>query len=217
MCFFKVKHSIGHISGMVGPIDEKRKGGASVGYWVNYVTLTFDLTHDLDSYKKFNSGFQFQFQFKCFQYFIVNWVIFSPPGFLDWSGEPLQQGYGICPLRSKGEQLRYIPACKEICLWPPAKHCQAGSIEDMVPGFRSYLHCTDDSNAIKPWCMLRGMGGMGILWREEIPRYVQPVKDYGNERVIAVTLRHNDAQLCVINVYMTSGNNKSTKENALIP
>ena len=26
MCFFKVKHSIGHISGMVGPIDVKRKG-----------------------------------------------------------------------------------------------------------------------------------------------------------------------------------------------
>ena len=33
---------------MVGPIGVKRKGGASVGYWVNYVTLTFDLTHDLD-------------------------------------------------------------------------------------------------------------------------------------------------------------------------
>ena len=48
MCFFKVKHSIGHISGMVGPIDVKRKGGALGGYWVNYVTLTFDLTHDLD-------------------------------------------------------------------------------------------------------------------------------------------------------------------------
>ena len=43
MCFFKVKHSIGHILGMFGPIDVKRKGGASVGYWVNYVTLTFDL------------------------------------------------------------------------------------------------------------------------------------------------------------------------------
>ena len=47
MCFFKVKHSIGHISGIVGTIDVKRKG-APVGYWVNYVTLTFDLTHDLD-------------------------------------------------------------------------------------------------------------------------------------------------------------------------
>ena len=47
MCFFKVKHSIGHISGMVGPIDVKRKGGASVGYWVSYVTLTFDPTRDL--------------------------------------------------------------------------------------------------------------------------------------------------------------------------
>ena len=33
---------------MVGPIDVKRKGSASVGYWVLYVTLTFDLTHDLD-------------------------------------------------------------------------------------------------------------------------------------------------------------------------
>ena len=48
MCFFQVKHSIGQISGMVGPIDVKRKGCASVEYWVNYVTLTFDLTHDLD-------------------------------------------------------------------------------------------------------------------------------------------------------------------------
>ena len=31
---------------MAGPIDVKRKG-ASVGYWMNHVTLTFDLTHDL--------------------------------------------------------------------------------------------------------------------------------------------------------------------------
>ena len=48
MCFFKVKHYFGHISGMVGPIDVKRKGNASVGYWVQHVTLTFDLTYDLD-------------------------------------------------------------------------------------------------------------------------------------------------------------------------
>ena len=33
---------------MIGPIDVKQKVNASVGYWVNYVTLTFDLTHDLD-------------------------------------------------------------------------------------------------------------------------------------------------------------------------
>ena len=33
---------------MVGPIDVKEKGGASVGYLVNYVTLNFDPTHDLD-------------------------------------------------------------------------------------------------------------------------------------------------------------------------
>ena len=37
---------IGHISGMVSPIDVKRKRGASVGFWVNYVTPTYDRTHD---------------------------------------------------------------------------------------------------------------------------------------------------------------------------
>ena len=48
MRFFKVKHYFGHISGMVGPIDLKQKGSALVGYWIWYVSLTFDLTHDLD-------------------------------------------------------------------------------------------------------------------------------------------------------------------------
>ena len=43
-----VKHYFGHISRMVGAIDVKQKGCALVGYWVQYMTLTFDLTHDLD-------------------------------------------------------------------------------------------------------------------------------------------------------------------------
>ena len=46
ICFFKDKHYFGHISGMVGPIEQK--GSASVGYWVWYVTMTCDITHDLD-------------------------------------------------------------------------------------------------------------------------------------------------------------------------
>ena len=48
MRFFKVKHSIGHISGMVGMIDVKRKGDASVGYWVNHVILTSPMTLTFD-------------------------------------------------------------------------------------------------------------------------------------------------------------------------
>ena len=48
MCFFKVNHYFGHITWMVCPIDVKRRGSPSVGYWVQYVTLTFDLTHDID-------------------------------------------------------------------------------------------------------------------------------------------------------------------------
>ena len=46
--FFTVKHFFWHISGILGTIDVKWRGSASVGYWVYYVTLTFDLTHDLD-------------------------------------------------------------------------------------------------------------------------------------------------------------------------
>ena len=46
MCFFMV---LGYIAGMVGPIDVKRKGNELVGYWVQYVTLTFDLTHQVKS------------------------------------------------------------------------------------------------------------------------------------------------------------------------
>ena len=47
-CVFSRSNTLGHISGVIGPINVKRKGGASVGYWANYVTLTFDLTHDID-------------------------------------------------------------------------------------------------------------------------------------------------------------------------
>ena len=48
MCYFKVKLNISHILGMVGPIDMRQKGNALVGYWVNYMTSTFDLTFDLN-------------------------------------------------------------------------------------------------------------------------------------------------------------------------
>ena len=48
MCFFNVKQYLGHIPGMVGSNDVKRKGSALVGYWVQYVTLILDHTHDLD-------------------------------------------------------------------------------------------------------------------------------------------------------------------------
>ena len=75
--FFKVKHYFGHISGMVGRIDVKRKGSALVGYWVQYVTLTFDLTHDLD--------------LRCFKVKFRNRYISRIVGLIDvkWKGNEL--------------------------------------------------------------------------------------------------------------------------------
>ena len=68
MCFFNVKHSIGHISGIVGPIDVKRQDGAPVGYWVNYVTSTLYLIPDLDLW-----FFKVKFQIAVFQELLSNW------------------------------------------------------------------------------------------------------------------------------------------------
>ena len=41
--FFKVKHIIGHILEMLGPIDMKQKGSVLLRYWVNHVNLIFSL------------------------------------------------------------------------------------------------------------------------------------------------------------------------------
>ena len=60
ICYFKVKHSFWHVSGIVGPIDMKRRGGASFGYWVDHATSTFDLNPDIDLW-----FFKVKFQNSC--------------------------------------------------------------------------------------------------------------------------------------------------------
>ena len=103
-CFFKVKHFIGHISGMVGPIDVKQKGGASVGYWVNYVTFTFDLIHDLDLW-----FFKVKFQNSCI-WGIVIWLMWNKT-----KANQLDTGLTVwsCPLSTpmtltfKGQSLKW--------------------------------------------------------------------------------------------------------------
>ena len=45
---FKVKFRNSCISGIFGLIDVKWKGNELIRYWADYITLTFDHTHDLD-------------------------------------------------------------------------------------------------------------------------------------------------------------------------
>ena len=56
---------------MIGSIDVKQKEGALIGYWLNYVTLTFDLTHDLDLW-----FFKVKFQNTCI-WGIVIWLMWN--------------------------------------------------------------------------------------------------------------------------------------------
>ena len=82
MCLFKVKHYFGLISGMVGPIDVKRKGSALVGHLAQY--LTFDLTHDLD--------------LGCFKVKFRNSYISGIVGLIDvkWKGSDLIWYWAYC-------------------------------------------------------------------------------------------------------------------------
>ena len=69
---------------MVGPIDVKRKGSALLGYWVWYVTLTFDLTRDLD--------------LGCFKVKFWNSCISGIVGLIDvkWKGSELAGYWANC-------------------------------------------------------------------------------------------------------------------------
>ena len=86
---FMVKHYFGHISGigMVVPIDVKRKGKASVGYWV-YVTLTFGLTYDLD-----HGCIKVKFRNSCVS------IIVGPID-VKWKGNKIGPTVWACPLNT---------------------------------------------------------------------------------------------------------------------
>ena len=88
-CVFSRSNTIWHISGMIGPIIVKRKGGASVGCWVNHVTLAFDLTHDLNYW-----FFKVKFKNSCISGIVI-WLIWNKK-----KGNQLDTGLTIwsCPL-----------------------------------------------------------------------------------------------------------------------
>ena len=69
---------------MVCLIDLRQKGSASVGYWVWYMTFTFDLTHDLD--------------LGCFKVKFWNSCISGIVGLIDvkWKGSKLIRYWSDC-------------------------------------------------------------------------------------------------------------------------
>ena len=76
---------------MIGLIDVKQKGGASVGYWVYYmyVTLTSDLTRDLDL-----GFFKVKFQNNCISGIVI-WLLW-----IEKKANQLDTGLTVwsCPL-----------------------------------------------------------------------------------------------------------------------
>ena len=76
---FKVKSNQSHIPRMGGSINMGRKGCESIGCWTQYVTLIFNLTHDLE----------FGFSRLNFQIAIAQ----------DWKGQLTWNGRGVSQIR----------------------------------------------------------------------------------------------------------------------
>ena len=99
-------HGQRHIAGMGGPIDVKRKG-AWVGYWVNYVTLIFDPTHDLDLW-----FFKVKFLKSCISGIVI-WLMWNKKkahqldtGLTPWSC-PLNTPMTLILCKFQGQSLKY--------------------------------------------------------------------------------------------------------------
>ena len=89
--------------------------------------------------------------------------------------------------------------------------CQSYIIRNTFPDYEVLSKCVDDRNPLKPYCMPRGMGGVAILWKADLHRYISVINDFECSRVAAITLQYEGYKLCIINAYMPSGNNTSKK------
>ena len=145
--FFQGQHYFGHISGMVGRIDVKRKGSALVGYWVQYVTLTFDFTHDID--------------LGCFKVKFRNSSISRIVGLIDvkWKGSELIWYWANCMTLPLWPHSWPWPWSFKVRVWNSFISGMGQPIDNERKGCASSIHDHDID-----LCDRGGMGGCTRYW-----------------------------------------------------
>ena len=75
-----------------------------------------------------------------------------------------------------------------------------------IPGYRHFTRCyDDDDNENASLYMVRGHGGISLLWKNEWAPHIKELKNDGNKRIQAVMLKD---QILLINCYLPSGPSK---------
>ena len=69
----------------------------------------------------------------------------------------------------------------------------------------------DDENPELSMTMMRGYGGVAIMWKKEIDEKVKPIAEGGN-RILVLHIEQERKPLCLINVYMPADNKNQDLE-----
>ncbi|MCG8097222.1 MAG: reverse transcriptase family protein [Candidatus Thiodiazotropha endolucinida] len=74
-------------------------------------------------------------------------------------------------------------------------------IENLVPNYETFVRCSDINDNISNFQIMRGNGGIVILWPKTWTNCIRKLED-GNERIQAVELNTTDSCFCIVNVYL---------------
>lgn len=84
------------------------------------------------------------------------------------------------------------------------------TFQTLFPNHRSLIKCIDDDNPISAKEIVRGYGGVAILWREDIDFACKELPD-GGRRIAAISAQPSDEKLCIITVYMACRENTDSE------
>ena len=74
----------------------------------------------------------------------------------------------------------------------------------------SHARAVDHNNPLPPTNLPRGYGGVAILWKQHLDRFITRTDD-GNQRVITCLFDNGSQQLCIISAYFPSGSSTQAK------
>ena len=91
--------------------------------------------------------------------------------------------------------------------------CYKYKLRDVFPELRSSSKSVDEKNRMDAWRVPRGYGGVVTLWSNDMHPWIKEHRDKGSERMVVITVE--PIKLCIINIYMPSGNERMKKDEYL--
>ena len=92
----------------------------------------------------------------------------------------------------------HILLLQETWLYEFEKNYLNKDLGDDIQGIGKFV---DSNNPISPVQKPRGYGGVAIVWRKDLDKYIKPIPDGGN-RIMGVLLQSTPCSTLLLSVYM---------------